>query len=70
MKNRQKIAGYHQFHAVREILQATIAAANPTGNKSRWFGIPKVQVKVFRCVAMQVNFTTTSHAESYFIDCD
>lgn len=29
----KKIAGYHQFHAVREAIQATIAAANPTGNK-------------------------------------
>ncbi|HQZ60236.1 MAG TPA: type I restriction endonuclease subunit R, partial [Acinetobacter sp.] len=29
----KKIAGYHQFHAVREAVQATIAAANPTGNK-------------------------------------
>ena len=29
----KKIAGYHQFHAVREAVQATITAANPTGNK-------------------------------------
>lgn len=29
----KKIAGYHQFHAVREAVQATIVAANPTGNK-------------------------------------
>ncbi|MGL3039216.1 type I restriction endonuclease subunit R [Acinetobacter baumannii] len=29
----KKIAGYHQFHAVREAVQATIAASNPTGNK-------------------------------------
>lgn len=29
----KKIAGYHQFHAVREAVQSTIAAANPTGNK-------------------------------------
>lgn len=29
----KKIAGYHQFHAVREAVQATIAAANPTGSK-------------------------------------
>ncbi|ENW93757.1 type I restriction endonuclease subunit R [Acinetobacter sp. NIPH 298] len=29
----KKIAGYHQFHAVREAIQATIAASNPTGNK-------------------------------------
>lgn len=29
----KKIAGYHQFHAVREAVQATIAAANPTGDK-------------------------------------
>ncbi|WP_420001502.1 type I restriction endonuclease subunit R [Acinetobacter sp. LF10] len=29
----KKIAGYHQFHAVREAIQATIAAANPIGNK-------------------------------------
>ncbi|MDH1914489.1 type I restriction endonuclease subunit R [Acinetobacter junii] len=32
-KTVKKIAGYHQFHAVREAIQATIAAANPTGNK-------------------------------------
>ena len=32
-KTVKKIAGYHQFHAVREAVQATIAAANPTGNK-------------------------------------
>ena len=32
-KTIKKIAGYHQFHAVREAIQATIAAANPTGNK-------------------------------------
>ncbi|WP_314338495.1 type I restriction endonuclease subunit R [Acinetobacter guillouiae] len=32
-KTIKKIAGYHQFHAVREAVQATIAAANPTGNK-------------------------------------
>ena len=32
-KNIKKIAGYHQFHAVREAVQATITAANPTGNK-------------------------------------
>ena len=29
----KKIAGYHQFHAVREAVQSTIAAANPKGNK-------------------------------------
>lgn len=29
----KKIAGYHQFHAVREAVQATIAASNPTGSK-------------------------------------
>lgn len=29
----KKIAGYHQFHAVREAVQATIAAANPNGDK-------------------------------------
>ena len=29
----KKIAGYHQFHAVREAVQSTIAAANPTGDK-------------------------------------
>ena len=29
----KKIAGYHQFHAVREAVQATIAASNPTGDK-------------------------------------
>jgi len=32
-KTIKKIAGYHQFHAVREAVQATIAAANPNGNK-------------------------------------
>lgn len=32
-KTIKKIAGYHQFHAVREAVQATIAAANPTGDK-------------------------------------
>lgn len=32
-KTIKKIAGYHQFHAVREAVQATITAANPTGNK-------------------------------------
>jgi len=32
-KTIKKIAGYHQFHAVREAVQATIAAANPTGSK-------------------------------------
>ncbi|NAR78659.1 HsdR family type I site-specific deoxyribonuclease [Acinetobacter haemolyticus] len=32
-KTIKKIAGYHQFHAVREAVQATIAASNPTGNK-------------------------------------
>lgn len=32
-KTVKKIAGYHQFHAVREAVQATIAAANPTGDK-------------------------------------
>lgn len=32
-KSIKKIAGYHQFHAVREAVQATIAASNPTGNK-------------------------------------
>lgn len=29
----KKIAGYHQFHAVREAVQATITAVNPAGNK-------------------------------------
>lgn len=29
----KKIAGYHQFHAVREAVQATITAANPNGDK-------------------------------------
>ncbi|ENU36615.1 type I restriction endonuclease subunit R [Acinetobacter parvus] len=29
----KKIAGYHQFHAVREAVQSTIAASNPTGDK-------------------------------------
>ncbi len=29
----KKIAGYHQFHAVREAVQASITAANPTGDK-------------------------------------
>jgi type I restriction enzyme R subunit len=56
-KTIKKIAGYHQFHAVREAVQATIAAANPTGiKKQAWFGIPKVRVKVFRCVAMQASY--------------
>lgn len=32
-KTVKKIAGYHQFHAVREAVQASIAAANPTGDK-------------------------------------
>ncbi|MFA2899536.1 type I restriction endonuclease subunit R [Acinetobacter bereziniae] len=32
-KTIKKIAGYHQFHAVREAVQATITAANPTGDK-------------------------------------
>lgn len=32
-KTIKKIAGYHQFHAVREAVQATITAANPAGNK-------------------------------------
>ena len=32
-KTIKKIAGYHQFHAVREAVQATIAAAHPTGDK-------------------------------------
>lgn len=32
-KTIKKIAGYHQFHAVREAVQATIAAANPNGDK-------------------------------------
>ncbi|MDI7719929.1 type I restriction endonuclease subunit R [Acinetobacter baumannii] len=32
-KTFKKIAGYHQFHAVREAVQATIAAANPNGDK-------------------------------------
>ncbi|MEN8292030.1 type I restriction endonuclease subunit R [Acinetobacter radioresistens] len=32
-KTIKKIAGYHQFHAVREAVQATIAAATPTGDK-------------------------------------
>ncbi|MDH1406643.1 type I restriction endonuclease subunit R [Acinetobacter johnsonii] len=32
-KTIKKIAGYHQFHAVREAVQATIAASNPTGDK-------------------------------------
>ncbi|WP_284089868.1 type I restriction endonuclease subunit R [Acinetobacter pittii] len=32
-KTIKKIAGYHQFHAVREAVQATITASNPTGNK-------------------------------------
>lgn len=32
-KTIKKIAGYHQFHAVREAVQATIAASDPTGNK-------------------------------------
>lgn len=32
-KTIKKIAGYHQFHAVREAVHATIAAANPTGDK-------------------------------------
>lgn len=32
-KTIKKIAGYHQFHAVREAVQATIAAANPAGDK-------------------------------------
>ncbi|MFV7479185.1 type I restriction endonuclease subunit R [Acinetobacter junii] len=32
-KTIKKIAGYHQFHAVREAVQATIAASNPSGDK-------------------------------------
>ncbi len=32
-KTIKKIAGYHQFHAVREAVQATISAATPTGDK-------------------------------------
>lgn len=32
-KTIKKIAGYHQFHAVREAVQATIAASNPNGDK-------------------------------------
>ncbi|WP_062034920.1 MULTISPECIES: type I restriction endonuclease subunit R [Acinetobacter] len=32
-KTIKKIAGYHQFHAVREAVQATITAAHPTGDK-------------------------------------
>ncbi|WP_151778664.1 type I restriction endonuclease subunit R [Acinetobacter brisouii] len=32
-KTIKKIAGYHQFHAVREAVQATITAANPNGDK-------------------------------------
>ncbi|WOE29246.1 type I restriction endonuclease subunit R [Acinetobacter towneri] len=32
-KTIKKIAGYHQFHAVREAVHATIAAANPNGDK-------------------------------------
>lgn len=32
-KTIKKIAGYHQFHAVCEAVQATITAANLTGNK-------------------------------------
>ena len=32
-KTIKKIAGYHQFHAVREAVHATIAAANPAGDK-------------------------------------
>lgn len=32
-KTIKKIAGYHQFHAVREAVQATITAANPSGSK-------------------------------------
>ncbi|MDC5444852.1 type I restriction endonuclease subunit R [Acinetobacter baumannii] len=32
-KTIKKIAGYHQFHAVRGAVQATIAAANPNGDK-------------------------------------
>jgi len=32
-KTIKKIAGYHQFHAVREAVHATIAAANPSGDK-------------------------------------
>lgn len=32
-KTIKKIAGYHQFHAVRQAVQATITAANPTGDK-------------------------------------
>ncbi|MCO8089142.1 type I restriction endonuclease subunit R [Acinetobacter indicus] len=32
-KTIKKIAGYHQFHAVKEAVQATIAAANPNGDK-------------------------------------
>ncbi len=32
-KTIKKIAGYHQFHAVREAVQATIAASTPTGSK-------------------------------------
>jgi hypothetical protein len=56
-KTIKKIAGYHQFHAVREAVQATIAAANPTGNKKQaLFGIPKVRVKVSPCVAMQASY--------------
>ncbi len=57
-KTIKKIAGFHQFHAVREAVQATIAAANRRfgDKKQALFGIPKARVKVFPCVVMQVNY--------------
>ncbi len=63
-KTIKKIAGYHQFHAVREAVQATIAAANPTGDRKQvLFGIPKVRVKVFPCAAMRETLTTACYAQ-------
>jgi type I restriction enzyme R subunit len=58
----KKIAAYHQFHAVREAVAATIVAStgkhlplrsniSPAVKKRAWCGIPRVPAKVSPCAA-------------------
>ena len=42
----KKIAGYHQFHAVRAAIVQVIEASRPGGNqKAAWFGTPKAAAR-------------------------
>jgi type I restriction enzyme R subunit len=43
----KKIAGYHQFHAVRAAIQQVVAASRPGGSATRagWCGTPRAAAR-------------------------